>query len=426
MSNKSSKIKNIYAREILDSRGDPTIETMIELENGISAKASVPSGASKGIYEALELRDNDLKRYNGKGVLLACKNVNTKIVRVLKGISIKEQQLIDQKMIELDGANNKSNLGANAILSVSLACARVAAKSQNMELYKYLSISYKLRTTSYKLPIPMFNIFNGGKHADTNLDFQEFMLLPSQNKFKEMVRMGAEIFYKLKDVLLERGYDTDVGNEGGYAPDISSNKEAIEIILEAIKKTKYQVGKNVFLGMDAAASEFYNQEKNKYLLKADNLILSRQELINLYLDWIKKYPIILIEDPLEQDDWEGWNKINLKFKIQNSKTIVVGDDFFATNIDRLKKGIKQKCANAILIKLNQIGTLTETIECIKLAKKNNYKIIISHRSGETCDDFIADLAVAVNADYIKAGSLSRGERLSKYNRLMEIEEMFKK
>jgi enolase len=417
-----SKIRNIYAREILDSRGDPTVETTVELENGISSKAAVPSGASKGIYEALELRDNSPKRYDGKGVLLACKNVNTKIVQLLKGIDVTQQQEIDQKMIKLDNTENKSKLGANAILSVSLACARTAAKSQNMELYQYISTRYSLLVTRYSLPIPMFNIFNGGKHADTNLDFQEFMIISSQKKFKEMVRIGAEIFYKLKDILLKKGYDTDVGNEGGYAPDIRSNKEAIEIILEAIEKAGYKSGKDVFLGLDAAASEFYNKKQDYYILKNDNLILSREELINLYLNWTKKYHLVSIEDPLEQNDWKGWTSIMSNVKCQMSNIMIVGDDFFATNIKRLKKGIEQKCANAILIKLNQIGTLTETIECIKLAQKNNYKIIISHRSGETNDDFIADLAVAVRADYIKAGSLSRGERLAKYNRLMEIEE----
>ncbi|PKL72414.1 phosphopyruvate hydratase [Candidatus Kuenenbacteria bacterium HGW-Kuenenbacteria-1] len=427
--NKSSKIKNIYAREILDSRGDPTIETMIELENGISTKASVPSGASTGIYEAMELRDNNSKRYDGKGILNACKNVNTKIAQALKGMDVTQQQKIDQKMIDLDKTENKSNLGANAILSVSLACARLASKSQNIELYKYISSNFQFSTFNFQLPVPMFNILNGGKHADTNLDFQEFMIIPARKEFKEMVRVGAEIFYQLKNVLSKKGYNTNVGNEGGYAPNINSNKEAIELILEAIKKTKYKSDKDIFLGLDVAASEFYNKEKNKYILKADNLILSCEELINLYLDLTKKYPIISIEDPLEQNDWEGWIQINSKFNPpadgQNSKLLIVGDDFFVTNTKRLQKGIEQGCANAILIKLNQIGTLTETINCIKLAQKNNYKVIISHRSGETCDDFIADLAVAVSADYIKAGSLSRGERVCKYNRLMEIENQLK-
>ncbi|MEK9130243.1 MAG: phosphopyruvate hydratase [Patescibacteria group bacterium] len=422
MSTKSTKIKNIFAREILDSRGDPTIETTVKLENGISEKAAVPSGASKGIYEATELRDNNPKRYNGNGVLNACKNVNTKIFQALKGIDVMQQQIIDQIMIDLDKTENKSNLGANAILSVSLACARAAAKFKKIELYHYISICYALPTTHYILPIPMFNILNGGKHADTNLDFQEFMIIPSRKKFKEMVRIGSEIFHKLGNILLKKKYNANVGNEGGYAPNINSNEKAIKIILEAIKETKYQANKDIFLGLDVAASEFYNKEKNKYILKADNLILSRQKLINLYLDLIKKYPLISIEDPIEQDDWNGWNEITSKIP---TKQLIIGDDFFVTNVKRLKKGIEQKCANAILIKLNQIGTLTETIECIKLAQKNHYKIIISHRSGETCDDFIADLAIAVKADYIKAGSLSRGERICKYNRLMEIEEKLK-
>lgn len=437
------KIKSIHAREILDSRGFPTIEASVELKNGIKEKASVPSGTSKGEYEALELRDNDPKRYQGMGVLKACENINEKIFKVLKGIEIVQQEKIDQIMIDLDGTENKSKLGANAILAVSLACSRVAAKSQNIELYQYISAIYNLSRFSFtekskildspsgksgqQLPIPMINIFNGGKHADTNLDFQEFMIIPQKNSFKEMIRKGAEVFHKLKEVLLEKGYDTDVGNEGGFAPDINSNSEAIDLIIEAIKKAGFEPNKDFFLGMDAAASEFYNKKENKYFLKTDKISLSQNQLIAFYFDWLKKYPLISIEDPLEQNDWGGWSEISSKFNPvlntgQNAKLMVVGDDLFATNIKRLKKGIEEKCANAILIKLNQIGTLSETIKCIKLAKKNNFKIIISHRSGETIDTFISDLAVAVGADFIKAGSFSRGERTAKYNRLMEIEE----
>lgn len=418
---KPSTIKSIFAREILDSRGDPTIETKVELENGVSERASVPSGVSKGRYEALELRDNDPKRYNRMGVQRACQNINQKISRVLKGLKIEKQREIDQRMIELDGTENKSNLGANAILAVSLACSRTAAKAKNLELYKYLA-DLRLATCDLRFPIPMFNIFNGGKHADTNLDFQEFMIIPKNESFKEMIRKGCQVFHKLKEVLLEKGYDTDVGNEGGYAPDIWSNSEAIELILQAIEMAGLEPGKDFFLGMDAAASEFYQEKENKYFLKTDGVFLNRDQLIALYSDWSKKYPLISIEDPLEQNDWQGWKELNDKLLMTNDKLIIVGDDLFVTNLKRLEKGIKEGCANAILIKLNQIGTLTETLECIEFAQKNNLKIIISHRSGETNDSFIADLAVAVRADFIKAGSLSRGERVAKYNRLMEIED----
>ena len=418
----STKIKFITAREILDSRGHPTIETMVILGNGIQAKASVPSGVSTGVHEAHELRDGQ-KRYNGLGVQKAVVNVNQKISGLLRGQKVTNQQKIDNLMNQLDGTKNKSNLGANAILSVSLACARAGSIATKIPLYQYIRIAYSLKLTAYTLPVPMFNIFNGGKHADTNLDFQEFMIiLVKKNKFKEKVRAGSEIFHALGDVLKSKGYDTDVGNEGGYAPNIRSSVSAIEFIIEAIKKAGYKSGKEVALGTDVGASELYNKATKKYVFKLDGSHLSSDGLIELYSDWLKKYPIISIEDGLAQDDWTGWQTLTREL---GRKVQLVGDDLFVTNTDRLKKGINQKAANAVLIKLNQIGTLTETIDCVKLAQKSNYKTVISHRSGETCDDFIADLAVAINADYIKAGSLSRGERVAKYNRLMEIEQNLK-
>ena len=414
------KIKKIIAREILDSRGHPTVETKIILDDGLSAKASVPSGASTGIHEALELRDNDPKRYNGKGVLTAVKNVNEKIFKILKGKDVTKQEQIDDMMIKSDGTENKKKLGANAILSVSLACARVAAMVKKQELYEYIAKTYKIKQKGHKLPTPSFNIFNGGRHADTNLDFQEFMILPIRKiSFKEKVRMGAEIFHELGYVLKKAGFDTDVGNEGGYAPDISSSIQAVELIMAAIINAGYEPGRDIGLGTDVGSSELYNKETGKYIFKLDNAQYSGDTLIGLYYEWFRKFPIISIEDGLDQDDWEGWRELN---KELGSEMLLIGDDLFVTNIKRLRKGLKEKAANAILIKPNQVGTLSETMECIKLAHKHNYKTMASHRSGETCDTFIADLAVGANTDFIKAGSLSRGERLAKYNRLMEIEE----
>lgn len=418
------KIKNIIAREILDSRGNPTIETKVILENGIQGKASVPSGASTGFYEAFELRDGDKKRYNGKGVLGALKNVNTKIADKLKDLEITKQELIDREMIKLDGTENKKKLGANAILSVSLACARTASMAENKELYAYLASIYGFKE-DFAMPIPAFNIFNGGKHADTNLDFQEFMIIPvKKNSFAEKLRIGAEIFHELETVLKSAGFDTDVGNEGGYAPDIYSSIQAIELILAAVVRTNRKPGEDIGLGIDVGSSELYNKETKKYIFKLDHANFTANNLIGLYNEWFRKYPIISIEDGIAEDDWAGWNKITREL---GSNMMIIGDDLFTTNINRLRRGLKEKAANTILIKPNQVGTLTETIECIKLAQKHKYLIMVSHRSGETCDDFIADLAVAVGADYIKAGSLSRGERLAKYNRLLEIEqELIKK
>jgi len=414
------KIKNIVAREILDSRGNPTIETKVTLDSGMVAKASVPSGASTGEHEACELRDGDRERYGGKGVLRAVANVNNKIFKALQDVEVVGQEKIDQIMIKLDGTANKKKLGANAILSVSLACARAAATQKNMELYEYLAKVYKFSNKKQKLPTPCFNIFNGGKHADTNLDFQEFMVIPLKKMLiSEKIRMGTEIFHELGRVLKEAGFDTDVGNEGGYAPDIISSVQAIELILAATLRANYKPGKDIGLGIDVGSSELYNKETKKYIFRLDQANFTSATLIDLYYEWFRKYPIVSIEDGLAEDDWHGWQELT---KELGQEIILMGDDLFVTNVKRLRQGLKEKAANAILIKLNQVGTLTETIECVKLAQKHNYKIMVSHRSGETCDDFIADLAVAAGAEFIKAGSLSRGERLAKYNRLMEIED----
>lgn len=419
------KIKQIAAREILDSRGNPTIETKIILDNSVSAKASVPSGASTGSHEALELRDGDNKRYNGLGVLQAVKNVETKIASKLQGVDVTKQEKIDEIMIKLDGTENKKKLGANAILSVSLACARTASIAKKNELYDYIANTYNLpaqtglKSKTYHLPTPCFNIFNGGKHADTNLDFQEFMIIPIGKKdITEKVRMGAEIFHELGYVLRKAGYDTDVGSEGGYAPDIASSVQAIELIIAAITKAGYLPGKDIGIGIDVGSSTIYNRKTGKYIFKLDNANFTSDTLIGLYYEWFRKYPIISLEDGLSEDDWQGWQELTREL---GSEMLIIGDDLFVTNVNRLRQGLKEKAANAILVKPNQVGTLSETISCVKLAQKHNYKIMVSHRSGETCDDFISDLAVAVNAEYIKAGSLSRGERLAKYNRLMEIE-----
>lgn len=418
-----AKIKEIKAREILDSRGNPTIETKITLDNKISAKASVPSGASTGVHEAWELRDNDKKRYGGLGVLKAVNNVNTKIAKAVCGMDVDKQEAIDQCMIKLDGTKNKKKLGANAILSVSLACARAAAVSGGLELYEYISQAYKFGRNKFKLPIPSFNIFNGGKHADTNLDFQEFMIMPlKKTSIAEKIRMGAEIFHELGHVLKQAGFDTDVGNEGGYAPDIFSSVQALELIMAAMINAGYAPGKDIGIGMDVGSSELYSDQDGKYIFKLDRASYTSQTLIGIYYEWFRKFPIVLIEDGLAQDDWAGWRELN---KELGSEMILVGDDLYVTNIERLRRGLKENAANAILIKPNQVGTLSETIACVKLAQKHNYKIMVSHRSGETCDNFIADLAVAVRADIIKSGSLSRSERLSKYNRLMEIEQNIK-
>lgn len=401
------KIKNVIGREVLDSRGNPTVEVDVILENNIVGRAIVPSGASTGEREALEMRDGG-SRYNGLGVLKAVNNVNTILKDSIVGMDIFEQQKIDHKMIDVDGTPNKSNLGANAILGVSMAVLKAAANCDNMQLYKYVG-------NGTSLPVAMMNILNGCCHADNNLDFQEFMIVPNRDSIHERVRVGAEVFHTLKKLLKEKGYFTGVGDEGGFAPNLSSNEEAFQLIIEAIKMAGYTPGKDVNLAIDVAASELY--ENGKYNI--DGKGFTTEELIEYYDELINKYPIISIEDPLDQNDWEGFADITKRLK---ERVQIVGDDLFVTNKKYLEKGIRLGCCNAILIKVNQIGTITETLETIKLAKENNYNIIISHRSGETEDTTIADLAVGLNVGQIKTGSLSRTDRICKYNQLFRIED----
>lgn len=405
-----SKIKDIKAREILDSRGNPTVEVDVTLECGITATSQVPSGASTGEREAIELRDNDLNRYNGLGVLKAVRNVNEIIKEKLIGLDSLDQKLIDKTMIELDGTSNKSNLGANAILGVSMANLKAACKYKNIPLYLYFQ-------KEVSMPRAMMNILNGGMHADNNLDFQEFMIIPEADTFRKRLQIGSEVFHSLKKVLKAKGLSTNVGDEGGFAPNINTNKEALDYIIEAIKKANYTPGEDVFIALDVAASEFY--ENGKYNLKGEGKTLSTDELINYFENLVNYYPIISIEDPVDENDWDGFVKITKKL---GDKIQLVGDDLFVTNKKYLQKGIDLKAGNAILIKVNQIGTITETLETIKLAKENNYKTIISHRSGETEDTIIASLAVALNLKQIKTGSLSRTDRICKYNELLRIEE----
>ncbi len=407
------KIQNIKAREVLDSRGNPTVEVDVILENGILGRAIVPSGASTGSREALELRDND-SRYMGKGVLKAVNNVNTIIREKLISMDAMNQKLIDKTLIELDGTENKSNLGANAILGVSMATLKAASLASGKPLYRYVGDG----TT---LPMPMMNILNGGVHADNNLDFQEFMIIPNDYTFKERLRIGSEVFHTLKQVLKEKGYNTNVGDEGGFAPNLKSNKEALDIIVEAIKRANYTPGVDVNIALDIAASELY--EDGFYNLKGENKKLNTNELIEFYQELCSNYPIISIEDPVDENDWEGFALITNKL---GDIIQLVGDDLFVTNKKYLKYGIDHKAGNAILLKVNQIGTITETLETIELAKKNGYKTIISHRSGETEDTIIADLAVGLNLDQIKTGSLSRTDRVCKYNQLLRIEEELEK
>ena len=404
-----SKIIDIKAREILDSRGNPTIETDVLTENGGFGRASVPSGASTGENEALELRDND-NRYLGKGVLKAVNNVNNIIKEELLGVDIFNQEEIDNRMIILDGTKTKSNLGANAILSVSLACIKAAANEKDMELYEYIG-------DKKQMPYPMMNILNGGAHTNNKLDFQEFMIIPQNKDIKERIRCGSEIFHTLKQLLDEKGYSTSVGDEGGFAPNLSSNEEALDFIVEAIKKSGYIFEKDVKLALDVAASEFYNEDDDLYYF--NNTKMNSNELIGYYIKLIDKYKIISIEDPFEQNDFDSLAKLTKKI---GDKVQIVGDDFFVTNKEYLEKGIKKHAGNAILIKLNQIGTVTETLQTINIAKQNNYNTIISHRSGETEDTYISDIAVGLGLGQIKTGSLSRTDRICKYNRLLRISE----
>ena len=409
-----TQIDHIHAREILDSRGNPTVEADVTLVGGVMGRAAVPSGASTGAHEAVELRDGDPKRFAGKGVLKAVNNVNDAIARKVEGMSALNQTELDRVLIELDGTPNKSNLGANAILAVSLAAARAAANHQKLPLYRYLG-----GATANTLPVPMMNIINGGAHADNNVDFQEFMIVPvGAARFSEALRMGAEIFHTLKSVLKKKGYATSVGDEGGFAPNLKSNEEAIETIIEAIAQAGYQAGENVLLALDPAASEFY--DGTAYVFKkSDGRRLSSDQMVSFWKDWAGKYPIISIEDGMAENDWDGWKALTDAI---GQRVQLVGDDLFVTNTKFLQKGIELGVANSILIKVNQIGTLSETLECIELAKSNKRTAVISHRSGETEDAFIADLAVATNAGQIKSGSLSRSDRIAKYNQLLRIEE----
>ncbi len=411
-----SLITDIIARQILDSRGNPTVEAEVITNTGIIGRAAVPSGASTGVHEAMELRDNDGSKYMGKGVSIAVNNIRTLIKDALIGDSIFDQKAIDHKLIRLDGTENKSVLGANAMLAVSLAVARAASKESRQPLYKYVG-----GTGAITLPIPLMNILNGGSHADNSIDFQEFMIMPiNAPSFSESLRMGVEVFHHLKNVLKSKGYSTNVGDEGGFAPNIKSNEEAIETVLQAIEKAGYKPGEDIYIAMDAAVSEMYNTQTGLYTFhKSDNRQMTSPELVNYWAEWTAKYPIISIEDGLAEDDWQGWKLLTdaIGHKVQ-----LVGDDLFVTNVKRLQMGIDQKVANSILIKVNQIGTLTETIDTVNLASSKGYTNIMSHRSGETEDTTIADLAVALNSGQIKTGSASRTDRIAKYNQLLRIEE----
>ena len=409
-------IVDIVGREILDSRGNPTVEAEVLLESGVIGRADVPSGASTGEHEAVELRDGDKNRYGGKGVLKAVENINEKIADELIDFDAADQAGIDQFLINLDGTENKSNLGANAMLAISLACAKAAAETLDLPLYRYIG-----GTNARTLPVPMMNILNGGKHADNNVDFQEFMVMPvGAPNFAEALRMGAETFHVLKSVLKDKGYNTSVGDEGGFAPNLKSNDEAIELILEAINKTGYKVGDEIAIALDPASSEMYSNDKKSYqFFKSDKSEKSSEEMVEYYANWVNQYPIVSLEDALAEDDWDGWKLLTDKL---GGKIQLVGDDIFVTNTDRLAKGIELGVANSILIKVNQIGTLTETLDAIEMAKNAGYTNVISHRSGETEDTTIADIAVATNAGQIKTGSASRSDRIAKYNQLLRIEE----
>ncbi|MDQ7096365.1 phosphopyruvate hydratase [Desulfosporosinus sp. PR] len=407
-----STIEEVQAREILDSRGNPTIEVEITLADGVMGIAQIPSGASTGIYEAVELRDHDKQRFNGKGVLKAISNVTDIIAPQIKGCDALEQRRLDQILIELDGTNNKSKLGANAILGVSLAAAKAAAAFLGIPLYRYIG-----GTNAKTLPVPMLNILNGGKHAANNLDFQEFLLMPLGAKsFAEALRMSAEVYAALKKLLSEKGLNVSVGDEGGFAPNLSSNEEAIQIIIAGIEAAKYRPGEDLFIAIDPAASSFY--QDGKYVLSGENRTLDAGGMADLYESWTKKYPIVSIEDGLAEDDWEGFRELHKRL---GQKIQIMGDDIFVTNRERLARGIKEKSANSILIKLNQIGTLTETLDTVEMAQKAGFTTVISHRSGETEDTTIADFAVAVNAGQMKSGAPARTERVAKYNRLLRIE-----
>lgn len=410
-----SYIAKIIGRQILDSRGNPTVEVDIYTTNGRTARAAVPSGASTGIHEAVELRDNDKGRYLGKGVQNAVANINTVINEALEGQYVFDQKAIDSLLIELDGTENKSRLGANAILGVSLAVAKVAAIEAGMSLFRYIG-----GPGAYTMPVPMMNILNGGSHADNKIDIQEFMVMPfGAASFSDGLRMGTEIFHHLKAVLKEKGMSTNVGDEGGFAPSLNSNEEAIQVVMDAIVKAGYTPGKDIFIALDAASSEFYNKEKGKYIFESTGQELTSEEMVEFWADWSDRFPIVSIEDGLDEDDWNGWKMLTERI---GNKVQLVGDDLFVTNTKRLERGISGGIANSILVKVNQIGTLTETIEAVQMATRNNYTSVMSHRSGETEDTTIADLSVALNCGQIKTGSASRSDRMAKYNQLLRIEE----
>lgn len=410
-----SLIENIHARQILDSRGNPTVEVDVITSDGFLGRAAVPSGASTGKHEAVELRDNDKSVFMGKGVLQAVENVNDILAEELVGYSVYEQNLLDKIMIEADGTENKGKLGANAILGTSLAIAKAAAITSGQSLFRYIG-----GVNANTLPVPMMNILNGGSHADNAIDFQEFMVMPVKaDTFSQALRMGTEVFHTLKKVLGDKGLSTNVGDEGGFAPNITSNEQAIEVVLTAIEKAGYKPGEDIYIAMDAASSEFYDSKENVYHFSSTGKKLSSGEMVEYWASWVDKYPIISLEDAMEEDDWDGWKSLTEKL---GKKVQLVGDDLFVTNVKRLQNGIDQHIANSILIKVNQIGSLTETIDTVNLARRNSYKSVMSHRSGETEDNTIADLAVALNTGQIKTGSASRSDRMAKYNQLLRIEE----
>lgn len=414
-----STLTHVRARTILDSRGHPTVEVWVKLSDGSTGKASVPSGASTGTYEALELRDGDMTRYQGKGVEKAVGHVNTLLAPALVGMSAYDQRALDEKLLALDGTANKSKLGANALLGVSLAVARASAQSTGQPLYRSLAGLAPFKQSTGSFPIPMFNVINGGEHADSGLSVQEFKIVPSGIKeYHEQLRAGSEIFHTLQALLKKLGYTTDVGDEGGFAPKLESHTQCFELLVQAIKDSNYEPGQDVVLDIDAAANSFYDRANDRYCLEPENVFLSYTELSSLYRDWMTRFPLMSIEDPFHEEDWQGWHDFTAKV---GERLMIVGDDLLVTNVKRLEKAIETQACNTVLIKVNQIGTLSETFDCIVRAQQHGMKTIISHRSGETCDDFIADLAVAAGADYIKTGSLARGERLAKYNRLLAIE-----
>lgn len=413
-------IDQIHAHEILDSRGNPTVAVSVLTKNGALGHAAVPSGASTGSHEAWELRDGDPKRYGGKGVRKACRNINQTLGVALRGMRVTDQRGVDEVMRHIDGTANLKRMGANAVLGVSLAVSHAAAKSKRMPLYSYLRWTFDILEEEWKMPVPLMNILNGGSHADSNIDIQEFIIAPTGfRSFARRVQAGSEIFHALGEILHADGLDTDVGNEGGYAPDLGKTEDALDYIMRAVKKAGYTPGKHVRLGLDVAANEFYDEKKDRYIMKTDRRKMTDEDMMNLFEEWVDRYPFLSIEDRLQEDKWVAWEELTRRL---GKKIYLIGDDLFVTNVERLQEGIDRSVANAILIKPNQIGTLTDTVRAIQLAQKNGYKVVVSHRSGETTDTTIADLSVAVNADFIKAGAPSRSERLVKYNRLMEIEE----